>query len=103
MDRLERIRPKLVAPPFGMEHEQATKAAPRVVEFTMTVEEKQVVVDEETGATLQGMTFNGSMPGPTLVVHEGDHVELTLVDPVTNTLEHNIDFHAPPAQWAAVT
>lgn len=94
VDRLERIRPKLVAPPFVMEHEQATTAVPRVVEFTLTVEEKQIVVDEETGATLQGMTFNGSMPGPTLVVHEGDYVELTLINPATNTLEHNIDFHA---------
>ena len=27
------------------------------------------------------MTFNGSMPGPMMVVHEGDYVELTLVNP----------------------
>ena len=27
------------------------------------------------------MTFNGSMPGPLMVVHEGDYVELTLVNP----------------------
>ncbi|HUH40154.1 MAG TPA: copper-containing nitrite reductase, partial [Castellaniella sp.] len=37
---------------------------------------------------------DGSMPGPTMVVHEGDYVELTLVNPATNALEHNIDFHA---------
>ncbi|WP_345796760.1 copper-containing nitrite reductase [Castellaniella sp. MT123] len=94
VDKLEHIRPKLLKPPFVMEHEQATKAAPRVVEFTMTVQEKQVVIDEEHGTVLQGMTFNGSMPGPTLVVHEGDYVQLTLINPATNTLEHNIDFHA---------
>jgi len=29
-----------------------------------------MVVDDQ-GTTLQAMTFNGSMPGPTLVVHEG--------------------------------
>jgi nitrite reductase (NO-forming) len=40
------------------------------------------------------MTFNGSMPGPMMVVHEGDYVELTLVNPATNTMLHNIDFHA---------
>ena len=40
------------------------------------------------------MTFNGSMPGPMMVVHEGDYVELTLVNPDTNTMPHNIDFHS---------
>ena len=40
------------------------------------------------------MTFNGSMPGPMMVVHEGDYVELTLVNPDTNAMPHNIDFHA---------
>jgi nitrite reductase (NO-forming) len=40
------------------------------------------------------MTYNGSIPGPLMVVHEGDYVELTLINPDTNTLAHNIDFHA---------
>jgi nitrite reductase (NO-forming) len=39
-------------------------------------------------------TFNGSVPGPIIVVHEGDYVELTLVNPTTSKLVHNIDFHA---------
>lgn len=94
VDKLEHIRPTLLKPPFVMAHEQATKAPPRVVEFTMTIEEKQVVVDEEHGTVLQAMTFNGSMPGPTMVVHEGDYLQLTLINPASNTLEHNIDFHA---------
>ena len=46
------------------------------------------------GATIQAMTFEGSVPGPIIVVHEGDYVELTLVNPKTNSLLHNIDFHA---------
>ena len=29
-----------------------------------------------------------------MVVHEGDYVELTLVNPETNEMPHNIDFHA---------
>jgi nitrite reductase (NO-forming) len=40
------------------------------------------------------MTFNGSIPALMMVVHEGDHVEVTLVNPATNTMPHNIDFHA---------
>lgn len=93
-DQLEHIKPTLVAPPNIMEHEQATTAKPRVVEFTMTIEEKKIVIDEENGTTLQAMTFNGTMPGPTMVVHEGDYVQLTLINPTDNAMEHNIDFHA---------
>jgi nitrite reductase (NO-forming) len=90
---LERVRVDLVAPPHVHAHEQATKKGPRVVQFHMKIVEKKVVIDE-SGTTLQAMTFNGSMPGPTMVVHEGDYVELTLVNPATNTMNHNIDFHA---------
>ncbi|MFA7438651.1 copper-containing nitrite reductase [Castellaniella sp.] len=94
VDQLEHIQPVLLAPPHVMKHEQATTAAPRVVEFTMHIEEKKVVIDEEEGTTLQAMTFNGTLPGPTMVVHEGDYVQLTLINGSENTLEHNIDFHA---------
>ncbi|MEH0074731.1 copper-containing nitrite reductase [Pannonibacter sp. Pt2] len=90
---LERVKAKLVAPPFVMEHDQVAKGGPKVVQFTMTIEEKKIVIDGE-GTTFQAMTFDGSMPGPTMVVHEGDYVELTLINPETNTMPHNIDFHA---------
>lgn len=83
----------LVAPPYVHAHDQVAKGGPKVVEFTMEIEEKAVVIDEE-GTTLQGMTFDGSIPGPLMVVHEGDYVELTLINPASNSLPHNIDFHA---------
>jgi nitrite reductase (NO-forming) len=89
---LEHVRAQLVAPPAVMQHQEVDTGAPKVVEFTMKIEEKKIVVDE--GVTFQAMTFNGSMPGPTMVVHEGDYVELTLINPETNTMPHNIDFHS---------
>jgi nitrite reductase (NO-forming) len=91
--KLPRQQVNLVAPPFVHPHEQATRQAPKIIEFKMVIEEKKVVIDAD-GATLQAMTFNGSVPGPLMVVHEGDYVELTLVNPATNSLAHNIDFHA---------
>lgn len=91
--KLPRQKVELVAPPFVHAHEQATTQGPKIVEFKMTVEEKKVVIDEK-GTTFQAMTFNGSMPGPLMVVHEGDYVELTLVNPATNSMPHNIDFHS---------
>ena len=90
---LPRQKVELVAPPFVHPHEQATKKGPEIIEFRLVIQEKTVVIDEK-GTTFQAMTFNGSMPGPLMVVHEGDYVELTLVNPETNSMPHNIDFHA---------
>ena len=91
--KLPRQKVELVAPPFVHAHEQATKQGPKIMEFTLTIEEKKVVIDDK-GTTFQAMTFNGSMPGPLMVVHEGDYVEVTLVNPANNQMPHNIDFHS---------
>jgi nitrite reductase (NO-forming) len=91
--RLPREHVSLVAPPFVHAHEQATDQGPKIMEFTLTVEEKQIVIDDQ-GTSIHAMTYNGSIPGPMMVVHEGDYVELTLVNPSTNSFAHNIDFHA---------
>lgn len=91
--KLERVKVELVRPPFVHAHSQKAEGGPKVVEFTMTIEEKKIVIDDQ-GTEVHAMTFNGSVPGPMMVVHEGDYVELTLINPATNTLQHNIDFHA---------
>ena len=91
--KLPRQQVDLVAPPFVHAHEQATKQGPKIIQFKMAIEEKEIVIDDE-GTKFHAMTFNGSMPGPMMVVHEGDYVELTLVNPETNTMPHNIDFHS---------
>ena len=90
---LPRAKVSLVAPPFVHAHDQVAIGGPKVVEFTMTIEEKVVVIDDE-GTELQAMTFNGSIPGPLMVVHQDDYVELTLINPDSNAMPHNIDFHA---------
>jgi nitrite reductase (NO-forming) len=90
---LPREKVALVAPPFVHAHEQATNSGPKIIEFRLVVEEKPMVIDDE-GTTIRAMTFNGTIPGPMMVVHQGDYVEVTLVNPATNTMAHNIDFHA---------
>ncbi|SMN14500.1 Copper-containing nitrite reductase [uncultured Candidatus Thioglobus sp.] len=89
---LERVRQILVAPPFLPKHEQRYSGKPRIIEMEMVIEEKEIEV--EPGVFVQAMTFAGTNPGPLIVVHEGDYVELTLKNPKTNFLVHNIDFHA---------
>lgn len=91
-ESLERVTQTLVAPPFAPVHDQVAKGPPKVVQVRMVIEEKLIQAGD--GAQIWAMTFNGSVPGPLIVVHQDDYVELTLVNPATNTLMHNIDFHA---------
>lgn len=60
--KLPRQQVELVAPPFVHAHEQATKAGPKIVEFKLTIREKEVVIDD-AGTKFHAMTFDGSMPG----------------------------------------
>jgi nitrite reductase (NO-forming) len=93
VSKLTRVRQKLVAPPFLPEHEQVAVGDPKIIEIELIIEEKKMVLDDE-GTEVWAMTYNGSVPGPIIVVHEGDYVELTLKNLAANILEHNIDFHA---------
>jgi nitrite reductase (NO-forming) len=90
---LPRKKVKLIDPPFVHEHEQIATVGPQVVEFEMNIIEKPLVIDD-LGTTIQAMTFNGTVPGPLMVVHEGDYVELTLRNDPANMMPHNIDFHS---------
>ena len=89
-----RVKQELVAPPYAPQHEQIATGGPKIVEITMETTERLMVVDEDTGASVWALTYNGSVPGPLIIVHEGDMVELTLRNPVDSQMEHNIDFHA---------
>lgn len=89
-----RVKQELVAPPFAPEHEQVATGGPKIVEVTMDTTERLMVVDEDTGASVWALTYNGSVPGPLIICHEGDMVELTLRNPHDSMMEHNIDFHA---------
>ncbi|MGK2865017.1 MAG: multicopper oxidase domain-containing protein [Chitinophagaceae bacterium] len=91
-DNLKHINQELVAPPFLPKYEQVVSGDPVVVEIILTVEEKKLEI--APGVKIWALTFNGSVPGPMIVVHQNDYVQLTLINPSTNTLSHNIDYHA---------
>ncbi len=92
-DSLPRVTQELVAPPFVPKHDQVAKGGPKVVQVRLEIEEKLLEIDDD-GTKVWAMTYNGTVPGPMIIAHEGDYVELTLVNPETNSMEHNIDFHA---------
>ncbi len=91
--KLTRVKQELVQPPMLPVHEQVASGPPKIVEVVVTIEEKKMVLDDD-GAEVWALTYNGSVPGPMIVVHEGDYVEVTLRNPKTSMMEHNIDFHA---------
>jgi nitrite reductase (NO-forming) len=91
--KLPRVNQALVDPPFLPEHEQSVDGQPRVIEVTMPIVEKKIQIDDE-GTEIWALTFGGTVPGPIIVAHEGDYVEITLRNLATNVMEHNIDFHS---------
>jgi nitrite reductase (NO-forming) len=93
VDDLPRVVQKLVPPPLVPEHDQLASGGPKVVQVRMVIEEKKIEIDDE-GTEVWAMTFGGTVPGPMIVLHQDDYLELTLVNPSTNALVHNIDFHA---------
>ncbi|MBW2288626.1 MAG: nitrite reductase, copper-containing [Deltaproteobacteria bacterium] len=107
---LKRVTQKLVKPPFLPKHSIVAKGGPKIVQVRLVVEERKLVIDNE-GTEINALTFQGSVPAPIIVVHEGDYVELTVVNPrdrsdsvsdtehwdgstTSNIMSHNIDLHA---------
>ncbi len=93
IDKMPRTKLELVKPPFVPEHSQKATGEPKIVEVELTIVEKKWVLDS-IGTEIIALTYEGSVPGPLIVAHEGDFIELTLKNPVTNSMEHNIDLHA---------
>lgn len=93
VSKLPRVKQTLVAPPFLPDHDQVAQGGPKIVEVTITIEEKKIIIDND-GTEIWALSYNGSVPGPMIVVHEGDYVEMTLKNLASNAMEHNIDFHA---------
>ena len=89
---LRRVVQRLVAPPFLPRHDQVARGGPKIVAVTLEVVEKEMEI--APGVFVQALTFNGTNPGPLIVVHVDDYVELTLKNPSSNIMVHNIDFHA---------
>jgi nitrite reductase (NO-forming) len=65
--------------------------------FTLIADEMELQVAPDNplhpgGIMYKAMTFNGTIPGPVIAVHQGDKVEITLKN--EGTTIHSLDFHA---------
>ena len=91
-DKLPHVEQVMVAPPALPQYDQVAKSGPVVIDVKLTVEEKKMKISPN--ASIWALTFNGSVPAPMIVAHQGDYVQVTVVNPKTNTMMHNVDFHA---------
>ncbi|MET1232395.1 MAG: multicopper oxidase domain-containing protein [Candidatus Limnocylindrales bacterium] len=86
------------APAYTLDDPTAPKVMDGAVhEITLTIEEKEMTVAE--GFVQKVWTFNGSVPGPVVRVHQGDTIRVHLVNPAASEVDHSIDFHASQVAW----
>ena len=69
------------------------EAEAKTVKVTMHAMEGKVVIDNK-GTEYEGMTFDGTIPGPVVRVRQGDVVDFTLINDKGNESSHSMDFHA---------
>jgi FtsP/CotA-like multicopper oxidase with cupredoxin domain len=63
-------------------------------EFTIIVRENQTIPISDQGHFLDAWTFNGTVPGPTIRVTEGDLVRITVINDKNNKLAHTMHMHS---------
>ena len=98
------VKQGLVAPPFAPLHGQVTSGGPKIIEVYLGTTEQLMTIDPDiapdTGAEIWALTYSGSVPGPLIIAHEGDYVELTQHNPAGSVFDQNIDFHASTGHLA---
>lgn len=66
-----------------------------IKEFRIPIKDEKLQIAD--GATYDGWTFGGTVPGPVMHVRQGDLVRITVVNEAS--IPHSIDFHAARIPW----
>src|ERR687897_2974591 len=74
--------------------EQGTNGSQTIRRFTLIVEENKTVSISNQGHTLDGWTFNGTVPGPTMRMTEGDLVRIKVINSENNAKAHSLHMHS---------
>ncbi|MDQ6723779.1 MAG: multicopper oxidase domain-containing protein [Thermoproteota archaeon] len=79
---------------FSCGHVTILKNGTTIREFTLISKENVVIPISNTGLTFSAWTYNESIPGPTMRMTEGDHVQITLINSKDSIHEHSIHMHS---------
>jgi FtsP/CotA-like multicopper oxidase with cupredoxin domain len=82
---------------FNCGHVSKDAAGKTVRQFTLIVDEDQKIPITYEGHIFEGWTFNGTIPGPTIRVTEGDLVRIRVINSNDNTNAHS--FYAQPINF----
>ncbi|MDW0133899.1 MAG: multicopper oxidase domain-containing protein [Nitrososphaeraceae archaeon] len=75
---------------FNCGHISKDESGRTVRQFTLIVEENQKIPITYEGHIFEGWTFNGTIPGPTIRVTEGDLVRIRVINSNENTHAHSL-------------
>lgn len=75
---------------FNCGHISKDESGKTVRHFTLIVEENQKIPITYEGHIFEGWTFNGTIPGPTIRVTEGDLVRIRVINSNENTHAHSL-------------
>lgn len=82
---------------FNCGHVSKDESGKTIREFTLIVEENQKIPITYEGHIFDGWTFNGTIPGPTIRVTEGDVVRIRVINSNDNINGHS--FYAQPISF----
>jgi FtsP/CotA-like multicopper oxidase with cupredoxin domain len=82
---------------FNCGHVSKDESGRTLRQFTLIVEENQKIPISYEGHIFEGWTFNGTIPGPTMRVTEGDLVRIRVINSNENTRDHS--FYAQPINY----
>lgn len=75
---------------FNCGHVSKDESGKTVRQFTLIIEENQKIPITYEGHIFDGWTFNGTIPGPTIRVTEGDLVRIRVINSNENTHAHSL-------------
>jgi manganese oxidase len=74
--------------------EQGTNDSQTIREFTLIIEKNKTIPISSQGHFLHGWTFNGTVPGPTMRMTEGDLVRIKVINDANNVKAHSLHMHS---------
>ena len=79
---------------FNCGHVSKDESGRTIRQFTLIVEENQKIPVTYEGHMLDAWTFNGTIPGPTIRVTEGDLIRIRVINSNENSNPHSLHTHS---------
>jgi manganese oxidase len=79
---------------FNCGHVSSSSSGQTTRDFTLIINENQKIPISDEGHMFNGWTFNGTIPGPTMRVTQGDHVRIKVINSPGNQHAHSLHLHS---------